>query len=551
MSIQNAQPMQTFYGIPPPAQFNDTLLLQQLKGQIEYYFCPKNLANDKFLQSQLAATEHLGAVPIEIICNFPKVRQLHALATIGTHVPLSHAPPPDPQMLRLALQGSDVVSVSDDGLWISPIPESRPEPKPVDSFEPETKDTEATVATSNTTVASMPSSPSSEATGSSSIGFPTHPLPTHPLSFKERNTIIVRDIPEDVEVQVVVEAFSVDGIVPKSARPDVGNTWFVVFESEHEAVAALSASKDKEIGGVPIRGRLKTEIALNSKELTPLQVPPISLPPSSEMMNLPRIPNIQSNLPQHQYPNANMGHPQYPPAIPMPGQKPPAYGYVPYPYGMPMQQYPMAYQMQQHYFQQYGHPQYAPQLPHQRMPGYSTPSPPPPNVYVRPKQNNPNNKKNRNNKGKTKNHDVMQNGHKVAGDQAVNVKTQGNRTMNPQQQKHGNNNQKNRVQGAQDGNHSGNRKNNRKWKKKDQKKDQKPIELTAEHFPELGGKAKGKLSQKKETGGKKYAQAVLKKSKSQEKKPVPRPVSPYNDELETAMKNLAFSEVASSKYVEL
>ena len=145
----------------------------------------------------------------------------------------------------------------------------------------------------------------------------------------------------------------------------------------------------------------------------------------------------------------------------------------------------------------------------------------------------------------------MQNGHKVAGDQAVNVKTQGNRTTNPQQQKHGNNNQKNRVQGAQDGNHSGNRKNNRKWKKKDQKKDQKPIELTAEHFPELGGKAKGKPSQKKETGGKKYAQAVLKKSKSQEKKPVPRPVSPYNDEVETAMKNLAFSEVASSKYVEL
>ena len=92
MSAAHPHPT-NFQGVPPQQpqpnpnlfqpQHPSDVLLQQLKAQVEFYFCPENLANDKFLQSQLNATEHLGAVPIQVICSFRKIRQIYNFATIG------------------------------------------------------------------------------------------------------------------------------------------------------------------------------------------------------------------------------------------------------------------------------------------------------------------------------------------------------------------------------------------------------------------------------------------------------------------------------------
>jgi hypothetical protein len=540
MSTINARQMQSFNGIqqhPADAHYNDALLLQQLKWQIEFYFCPQNLANDQFLQSQLMATDHLGAVPIEVICNFPKVRQLHALARFGPLVPAEIVPPPDPQILRVALNDSSVVRVSDDGMWITPVLE------PAESFEKETKDTAATVATSTTSVASTPSSPSSQATASSSLGVPTHPFP-----LKERNTIIVRDIPENVSVEVVMEAFSTDGVTPKSARPDVGDTWYVAFESEDQAVTALSETRDRTIAGVAIRGRLKTELAVNSKErAVPPQPPALPLPPAQDMQ--PTLPNLHSKPPQAQYRSASIASRPFHPAMQMPPQQPHAYGYVPYPYAVSMQpqhmqqQQQAAYRMQQQYFQPYGYQQYfSPRQQQGYVPSSEGYSVPPPHVYVQPKQNQ-NNKKRNKRGGKNRNHNNKQNNN--GGDHVVEPNLPDtNKTANPQKNNTGNNT--NRGVSPHEGTGpNGNKKQwNRNRKKNDKKIEQKPIELSAENFPALGGNPKPKTPQSNEVVG--YAQALLKRP-TQKTPPPPKPASPANAaELESAMNKLAFSEVVTA-----
>jgi hypothetical protein len=514
MSTMNLSPMQSFQGQGMPMQYpygqyeyNGMLLLQQLKAQIEFYFCPQNLAKDGFLQSQLNATNHLGAVPIEIICNFPKVRHLHALVRTGGHIPAAMAPPADPQVLRVALEGSTVVNVSDDGMWISPIHFF---PLSADFEDP--KDTTATVATS-TTVASTPSSPSSQATGSSSLGVPTHPLP-----LKERTTVIVRDIPETATPDQVLEAFSSSDITPKSAHPDVGNTWYVTFETEDQAVAALSVTSNRTIAGAPIQGRLKSE---------QLRPPAMALPPQ-DLRNAPPVPNLQPAQQYHMAPPAQV-------------MQQPAYGYVAYPYAVPQHQHhqQQAFRMQQQYFQQQqqyaaypqAYPQYVQRRPPQQQQRYATP---PPHVYVRPtKQSQQQNRKlqkrgknnNRNQQNKLRNNN---NG----GDQAV----QGPTEQRPHQHKNQNNQEKNQA---------------KEQPKRNNVKNKDDIALSAEHFPALGNvKPKTNPQCAAATGG--YAQALLKQLKTAPTfAELPSLLPEHSEqELDAAMSSLAFSAAASASYDE-
>jgi hypothetical protein len=519
------------------------------------------LAKDQFLLSQLNATEHLGAVPIEVICDFPKVRHLHAVARINPNIPVSMAPSADPRILRMALYGSSVVGVSDDGMWITPYsmitPYCIPEPRPTAFFDKEeTTYSSATVATSTTTVASTPSSPSSQATGTSSLGVPTHPLP-----FRERDTVIVRDVPENVSVEAVMAALSTDNVIPKSAQPDAENTWYVLFESEAQATEALSATRSRTIAGAPIRCGLKSEEPDNSKGH---QVPPVMpLPPPQDMMKHTE-PNLRPKPPQAfaQYPSANMvpsSYPQQHSAMQMPPQQPLAYGYVPYPYSMQMpqqqQQQQMAYQTQQQYFQPYGYAQqYAPPSPHQtHNEGYSAP---PPHVFVRPKpsQNSKKKKNNRSSKGKA--HKQQQQNITNAGEHSVTPTALNTNQAHPQRNK--NNGNKNRdVEGSTSAS-NGNKKNSKNLRGKknsdNNKTDQgKPaVDMSADNFPALGGGETNKpkaLPTVDRTG---YAQALLKRP-SPQKSPAPakaKSSATDNAELESAMNSLAFTEAGAASYDE-
>jgi hypothetical protein len=408
---------------------NDEMLYSSLKNQIEYYFRPQNLEKDTYLLNHLRANN--GVVPIHIICNFPKVRQLHAYYAFGiaSNVPTHMTPHVNPQLLQVVLKGSDIAIVSDDCLWIRPKrQQDNNKVTVVGDDAVVTVGSKAESGTTNTnkdgpntnnngvsSVASTPSSPSSQA---SSFGVPTHPLPA-----KERNVVIIRDIPNSATADTIMDAFTVDSIVPKSARPDVGNTWYVTFESEDQAVSALSQTRDKTILDVPILGRLAAPSrssfsTVGPPPMTPLP-PPQESPPlmtgsgsghKTKQHHVPVVTPVQQQPPQQQHHAMYMGSPMgYYPAAATPYYR---YGVIP---GLPPQQYnmhPAPYQVQQQqlfshqqqqqrsyqqlqkqrqsqpYHQQHQHQQSLnmPRMSNQQQQQIPGDSAPPKHVYVPPKE---------------------------------------------------------------------------------------------------------------------------------------------------------------------
>lgn len=463
--------------------------LYPLRSQVEFYFSPQNLAKDTFLKSQLNAAAHIGAVPMETICNFPKVRQINALLHNMGHLPLHMLPMADPRLVRMALQHSTVVTVSQDGAWISPTQSSwnqstQEKPNPV-NFPEESK-----------TVSSTPSSPSSQATTSSSLGIPTHPLPPAADSLasrSERTIIILRDIPDTVSPQEVLQAFATDEVAPKAARPDVGNTWFVNFETEDQAVKALASANNKMIGNFPVRGCLKSDIKPTSTSDSAGTQATSSAPPSSG-----------NTAPLHTMP---ITYPVVFPYMPM-QQSHAAYGYV---YSIPHQQGPIHVRAQppQYYPFGYANQGYLPSVG-----GY----PATPNVYTHgrapPRATDNVNLKPVN--GKQQTNKKWHNKKKPNGfpDQvpfAVNserIPFEASQRTNVD--KKGQKNKQQQLQRQQE-----------KRKSKETK-----IDLGAEHFPALGNSVKRTQTENK-LGG--YAQALL-------KKPLPRSEQIHTD---AVMSNLA------------
>jgi len=79
---------------------NNESLLEKIKQQIEYYFSNQNLPNDKFLKKLVEMdSANQGYVPLEVICNFNKIKQLTN----------------DLAIVRKAIQSSTMVAISADG----------------------------------------------------------------------------------------------------------------------------------------------------------------------------------------------------------------------------------------------------------------------------------------------------------------------------------------------------------------------------------------------------------------------------------------------------
>jgi len=284
------------YGAP-----DDAILLARLRAQIEFYFSPHNLARDTFLSSLLERNNN--AVPVETIANFPKVRELHAIGRLGMmNVPQSAMPPADPFLLCRALEGSLVVTVSNNGQWIHLIKDSSNTVHGNSMPNQESfRDTK-----------SPSSSPSSPSTTASSAG-----VPTHPIQVKERTTIIVSNVPDGCAMEEMMEMFSTNAFQPKAASHDVDtNTWYITFYSETEAMAALSATRNETIQGMPIHARLQNEGVVMPAP------PPRSV---SAPVHVPR---------QYAYPVVMQGYPVYDPYYGVPVMPQQHYGGGGY--GMPV-----------------------------------------------------------------------------------------------------------------------------------------------------------------------------------------------------------------------
>ncbi|CAJ1940072.1 unnamed protein product [Cylindrotheca closterium] len=273
MASVNAPNMHSF---PPQhlMELNNDFLLNQIKNQVEFYFAPQNLQNDKFLQSQLNATDHLGAVSIQVICSFRKIRQLYLYSRSG-YYPHDADMPADPALLRMALASSSVVSISHDGMWVVPNLQKDPQ-----------KD-----AATEATVASVPSSPSSSQDGSAQ---------------QDRFAIVIHNIANTVTEAMVLEAFA--KFNPKGARSEAGDTWHVTFGSSEDATASLE--EGIKLDDKPIQGSLKIDVS---------NVPSMPLPPPAQQTpgmgyqgQYPMHPP-----PQYSYVPVHYGMPQMVPQYPM------------------------------------------------------------------------------------------------------------------------------------------------------------------------------------------------------------------------------------------
>ncbi|KAF9403398.1 La- protein 4B [Podila epigama] len=75
-----------------------------------------------------------------------------------------------------------------------------------------------------------------------------------PAPAKPRTTLIIRDLPREEIVDLFVEA----GCPAKEVTREVGNTWFVEFETADDALSMLSYIRGKRLREVPLAGRLKS-----------------------------------------------------------------------------------------------------------------------------------------------------------------------------------------------------------------------------------------------------------------------------------------------------
>ena len=102
-----------------------------------------------------------------------------------------------------------------------------------------------------------------------------------------RSTIILREIPSDATEDEVKEIFNFDGCKTiSSMRSDIGDTWFVMMDSEEDAKDTLIDLKLKKrmFRGQPVKGRLKSETVVRS--FYPVQAAP-AMPPAGIYPGMP------------------------------------------------------------------------------------------------------------------------------------------------------------------------------------------------------------------------------------------------------------------------
>jgi la-related protein 4 len=85
-------------------------------------------------------------------------------------------------------------------------------------------------------------------------------------SFKiQRNTLILRDIPSSTKVEEVQGIFQGEGCPTTTGiRPDIGDCWFVTFNSEEDALSALDFVRGRTFHDAPVKARIKSENLLRS-----------------------------------------------------------------------------------------------------------------------------------------------------------------------------------------------------------------------------------------------------------------------------------------------
>jgi la-related protein 4 len=81
----------------------------------------------------------------------------------------------------------------------------------------------------------------------------------------QRSTLILRDIDSNTPVSEIEEIFKAEGCAAvKSIKSEFGNTWFITFETETEALTTLNIIRKATFKGQPIQARSKSENLLKN-----------------------------------------------------------------------------------------------------------------------------------------------------------------------------------------------------------------------------------------------------------------------------------------------
>jgi len=131
---------------------------------------------------------------------------------------------------------------------------------------------------------------------------------------KQRNTIILREIPADTQFDEIRTIFQGIDSEILDIRSDVGDTWFVVFENEKIAVDVLTQLTSRTFRGSIVKARLKSETALKSFFPVPMAA---ELPQNSmSFLMPPAFPPYgffpYGYMPPMQDPYDRRGGPKYP-----------------------------------------------------------------------------------------------------------------------------------------------------------------------------------------------------------------------------------------------
>jgi hypothetical protein len=78
----------------------------------------------------------------------------------------------------------------------------------------------------------------------------------------ERNTVILRDMPECTEEEVTTLLIESNAPPVQSIKRDIGNMWYITFISEHDALGFLDMIKGRSFKEQTIAARMKSEPAL-------------------------------------------------------------------------------------------------------------------------------------------------------------------------------------------------------------------------------------------------------------------------------------------------
>lgn len=347
-------------------------LFHRLRTQVEFYFSPHNLSRDTYLRSMLTNTDAPDEVsprpmqlmtPTSNILNFPKVKNIMSGA--------ESMPESLHMVLKIALEGSAVVTMSTDGQWIGPASQNLP---PMGMAMPQYNPQQGQMVPNMPGMNQMfpqhmyPPGPMMTQPGSMMMipvppGQEMSPHPGMPVTTVPYNTNIPNEIesptvsteneiqqavqlqqidlsstvallelPSDINPLEILTTFTTDTLRPKGASlQESESIWIVVFGSEDDANSAIEIAKTKTLRGKPIKALLRSEMPKNE-----LSVQPNAASPAMSSLSGGTVPTQQPQptLPQQPHPmyppppNMMQGQPGVPPqgALPYP---PPNYGRIP------------------------------------------------------------------------------------------------------------------------------------------------------------------------------------------------------------------------------